>query len=328
MSTILERYFSSTKGRDRLASVRKGRRASFRVESLEGRQLLSGGFTPVPPSMTPRIYNPPIIAPTADPEDYDAPTNFKAVEASPTQVNLSWYGDQGVQGYAVCELISGTWKEIAWTPNLSFSVTGLKPGGTYQFKIGDDFTFGGAYSSVQTVTLTAAPATPTGLTAKAASSTQINLSWQASSGATSYVIEQWNGSSFVNIGSVTGTSCSIPTLKPSTTYYFEVAAANSAGTSAPTNWVSGLTTPAAPAKLTATAVSTSQISLSWTAVSGATAYEVYYWNGSTFQPLETLTTGTTTVRVSTSVQGTYYFEVAAMNASGVGAFPMYATATT
>jgi hypothetical protein len=70
--------------------------------------------------------------------------------------------------------------------------------------------------------------------------------------------------------------CAVPTFKPSATYYFEVAAANWAGTSAQTNGVAGLTTPAAPAKFTATAVSNSQVSLAWTTVSGATAYEVYY----------------------------------------------------
>jgi hypothetical protein len=84
----------------------------------------------------------------------------------------------------------------------------------------------------------------------------------------------------VKIGSVAGTSGAVPTFKPSATYYFEVAAANWAGTSAPTNWVAGLTTPAAPAKFTATAVSNLQVSLAWTALSSATAHEVYYWIGS------------------------------------------------
>jgi hypothetical protein len=87
-------------------------------------------------------------------------------------------------------------------------------------------------------------------------------------------------------------------------------------------------TPAAPGRFTATAISTSQINLTWTPVAGATGYEVYYWNGSSFQPLKTFAASVTSVNVTTSSHATYYFEVAALNASGVGAFPAYASART
>ncbi len=301
------------------------------MEALDGRQLLSGGLTPVPPSTTPIIYNPPINAPASDPSDTDYPSNFSAKAVSPTQVNLSWSGNQGVAGYAVCESIGGSWKEIAWTPNTSFSVTGLKANTSYQFKIGDDFAFGGAYSNVETVTTSeppALPATPTGLTAKATSSTQISLAWQSVSTATSYLVEEWNGSAFVKLGSVSGTSCTVNSLSPNTTYYYEVAAANAVGTGGLSNYVSALTTPAAPAKFTAAATSTTQITLNWTPVAGATGYEVYYWNGSQYTPLKTVAANVNTFYVTVPSQQTWYFEVAAMNASGVGAFPSYAAATT
>jgi Fibronectin type III domain len=232
-------FFSQTpsflKSHDHAAVVRKSRRALFGVESLDGRLLLSCGLTPVAPSSNPIVYNPPINPPAADPSDTDAPYNFTAKAASTTQINLSWSGNQGAAGYVVCELISGTWKEIAWTPNTSFSVTGLKANTSYQFKIGGDFAFGGAYSNVQTVVTPpppVVPAAPTGLTAKAASSTQINLTWQPVSGATSYVVEEWNGRSFVKLGTVSGANCTVNSLSPSTTYYYEVAATNSVGTGA------------------------------------------------------------------------------------------------
>ena len=59
----------------------------------------------------------------------------------------------------------------------------------------------------------------------------------------------------------------------STTYYHEVAAANISGMSSFTSPVEITTPPAAPATLTATPGNT-QITLSWSAASGAASYTV------------------------------------------------------
>lgn len=78
------------------------------------------------------------------------------------------------------------------------------------------------------------PAAPTGLTATAVSSSQINLSWNASSGATSYSVERsaTSGGTFTQIVSgLASPSYSNTGLSSSTTYYYRVKATNSAGTS-------------------------------------------------------------------------------------------------
>jgi chitodextrinase len=75
---------------------------------------------------------------------------------------------------------------------------------------------------------TTAPTAPTGLAASAASSSQINLSWNASSdnvGVTGYDV--YRGGSFLK--SVTGTSTSDTGLSPSTTYSYTVRAKDAAG---------------------------------------------------------------------------------------------------
>ncbi|MDH5202216.1 MAG: fibronectin type III domain-containing protein [Nitrospirota bacterium] len=75
---------------------------------------------------------------------------------------------------------------------------------------------------------TQAPSVPTGLTALAVSSTQINLSWNASTdnvGVTGYRIYR-NGNS---VGTSTTTSYSDTGLSPSTTYTYTVAAYDDAG---------------------------------------------------------------------------------------------------
>ncbi|HEY7328505.1 MAG TPA: fibronectin type III domain-containing protein [Gemmataceae bacterium] len=89
------------------------------------------------------------------------------------------------------------------------------------------------------------PPAPTGLTATAVSSSQINLSWNPDSGATDgYLIDRsLTGAvgSFTQIGSTTATTFSNNGLNPSTTYYYEVFAVNSVGDSPPSNIASATT---------------------------------------------------------------------------------------
>lgn len=88
------------------------------------------------------------------------------------------------------------------------------------------------------------PPAPTGLTATAVSTSQINLSWNTDSGATSYLIDSSTtgaAGSFTQIGTTTSTSFSNTGLNPSTTYYYEVFAVNSIGASPPSSVASATT---------------------------------------------------------------------------------------
>lgn len=78
------------------------------------------------------------------------------------------------------------------------------------------------------------PAAPTGLTA-AAGDGQATLTWNASSGATSYTVKRAtvSGGPYTTVASnVTGTSYTNAGLTNGTTYYYVVSASNSVGTSA------------------------------------------------------------------------------------------------
>ncbi len=87
-------------------------------------------------------------------------------------------------------------------------------------------------------TTVSAPATPSNLTA-ASGTAQVSLSWSATSGATSYNVYRGNtagGESPTPIASgVTGTSYTNTGLTNGTTYFYKVAAGNSAGTSGLSN---------------------------------------------------------------------------------------------
>ena len=82
-----------------------------------------------------------------------------------------------------------------------------------------------------------APPTPTGLTATAVSSSQINLSWTASTGATSYIVLR-GGSS---VGTPSGTTFSNTGLTASTSYTYTVEAVSAGGTSAASSPASATT---------------------------------------------------------------------------------------
>ena len=123
------------------------------------------------------------------------------------------------------------------------------------------------------------PTPPTNLTATAVSSSQINLSWTASTdnvGVTGYLLERCQGAgctSFAQIATPTGTTYNDTGRTANTSYSYRVRATDAvpnlsgySNTASATTLSAGDTTPpSAPTNLTATAVSSSQINLSWTA---------------------------------------------------------------
>jgi beta-galactosidase len=100
--------------------------------------------------------------------------------------------------------------------------------------------------------IAAPPAPPANLTAVVASTSQINLSWTASttSGAIYDVFRStasgFTPSSANQIATATGTSYSDTGLAVNTTYYYVVEASNASGTSAPSPQASATTTPVNP----------------------------------------------------------------------------------
>ena len=94
-------------------------------------------------------------------------------------------------------------------------------------------------------TTTPVPAAPAGLAARAITSSQVNLSWAASTttGVTYniYVGTQPGAVSVLTASGVSGTSYSVVKLSAGTTYYFVVKAANASGSSGASNQASAMT---------------------------------------------------------------------------------------
>jgi fibronectin type 3 domain-containing protein len=220
-----------------------------------------------------------------------------------------------------------------WTP-----ASGT-PSGTYTVELGV-FDSGWATnyywnSSAATITLTTVPTppAPTGLTASAGSA-QVSLTWAASTGAATYNVYRGTSPGAESATAIktglTSTAFTDSTVTNGTTYYYKVAAVNSSGTSPLSNEASATPNgpPAAPANLTASAGS-GQVTLKWTATPGAATYNIYRGttsNGEAATPIKTGVTATTYTDTGLTKGTTYYYKVAAVNASGTSALSNQASA--
>ncbi len=238
----------------------------------------------------------------ADTTPPTAPTNLTASSVSSSQVNLSWTASTdnvGVTGYKIqrCQgLGCTTFAQIAALAGTgtTFSDIGLTASTSYSYEVIATDAAGNlsAPSNIgSATTLAGPPAAPSGLTATAASATQINLSWtNNASNQTGFKVERSpDGATFTQIGTTgaTTTIYSDGPLAPVTTYFYRVRATNVAGDStysnvASTATLADTTPPTAPANLSATAASSTQINLSWIASTdnvGVTQYQIQRCQG-------------------------------------------------
>ena len=234
----------------------------------------------------------------------------------------------------------------------SAAIGSLAPNTSYQVQVratnaegNGDWSLSGTGQTGTTV-----PGAPTGLTATASGTTQINLSWSApastgGSAITGYKIEvSSNGGSswtdqVANTNS-TATTYAHTGLAAGSTRHYRVSAINANGTGTASNVDSattGTTVPGAPTGLTATASGTTQIDLSWGAPasdggSAITGYkiEVSSNGGSSWTDQVANTNSTTTTYAHTGLAAgtTRHYRVSAINTNGTGTASNVANATT
>jgi rhamnogalacturonan endolyase len=188
----------------------------------------------------------------------------------------------------------------------------------------DDFRiYNGALSAAQISALVSSPSfAPTNLTATVVSANQVNLKWNAASGATDYSVlrSTTSGGPYTTIATgVTATNYSDTGLNGSTTYYYVVAGVDNIGAainSAPVG-VTTLVAPAAPTNLVVSALTPGQIDLTWNASAGATNYLVKRATTSG-GPYTIIATNATTSFSDTGLTGgtTNYYVVSALGVTG------------
>jgi fibronectin type 3 domain-containing protein len=140
--------------------------------------------------------------------------------------------------------------QIGTSVTTAFSDTGLG-GGSYTYRVRAKDAAGNLspYSNVASASIAAPPPTaPSNLTATAASVSQINLSWTASTstiGIANYVVQRCQGAgctNFAQIATPTGTTYNDTALISSTSYSYRVEAIDTAGTASTFSNVASATT--------------------------------------------------------------------------------------
>ncbi len=267
-----------------------------------------------------------------------APTGLAATGGD-QQVSLTWNASSGAASYNVkrSATSNGTYTVVGMSNTTSFTDAGLTNGTAYYYKVSADNLSGeSADSSAVSATPGAPPAPPippTGLAATAGDQ-KVDLTWTASSGATSYKIKRstTNGSGYAVVANVTGTTFINTGLVNATTYFFVVTALNSIGESGNSNQASATpaassTGPSAPSGLTALP-GDQNVLLTWAASPDATSYNVKGASGPGGPySLRGSSTGTSFLVTGLTNNQIVYFVVTAVNAIGESGNSNEASAT-
>ena len=294
-----------------------------------------------------------------------APTGLRATADGDDAIDLRWtaptdVGTSAISGYKIQYSSDGTtgWTNLVANTNstsTSYTDSPLQPNTTRHYRVAAiNATGTGGYSNVDHATTEAEasdpPDPPRNLTATAASSSQINLSWNApaddnGSAVTGYRIEVSDnaGSSWTDLVANTGSTATTHPhsgLNPNTTRHYRVSAINSAGTGNPSNVASATTTanvPGRPTGLTATAQGQNRIDLSWTAPTDDGGSDIV---GYRIEVSLQRTTGWIVLVADTEADdtewehtgldagSTRYYRVSAINSAGPGRASNVAFATT
>jgi hypothetical protein len=154
----------------------------------------------------------------------------------------------------------------------SFTDTGLSEATKYWYRVRayNAYTTSAYSNEQQVTTLYNIPAAPSGLAITSLLTNKVSLSWTDNSGDESgFKIQRKTGitGTYAQIkqtgANVTTYTDNDTALRDGTLYYYRVSATNAAGDSAFSNEASGTTPLAKPTSATATAVSSSQINLTW-----------------------------------------------------------------
>ena len=290
-----------------------------------------------------------------------APTGLTARAVGTARIDLSWNaprytGGVSILGYRIETSDDGgaTWNLLRRNTNstaTTFSDVNLRPATTRHYRVAARNLAGdGAWSNTARATTDATvPGVPRRLTAEAAGTSQITLSWQAPSddgGAriTGYRIEVSadGGRSWEDLVGNTRTSATVYThsgLAPASTRHYRVSAVNRVGVGDASR-VAGSTTdatvPDAPTGLVANDVTPTQIDLFWIAPAyngGAriTGYRIEVSeDAAIWSDLVTNTESTVTAFSHTGLLpgSTRHYRVSAINRAGTGAASASASAAT
>ena len=268
---------------------------------------------------------------TGDSESSNTDTGWRGIEA-PTAVSatdgaftdkvvLTWSGTAG-SGFKIFRATgSGAATQIGTSNTTSFSDTTAVPATLYTYSVKTTSPAGDSAASATDTGWVGLSAPATVTASKGTSTTAVNLSWTAVTGATGYKVYRATGQvSGTLLASPTGTSYVDASAEPGVYYTYTVAANSALGPSS-TKGDTGWRMLSAPTSVSATdGTDTSNVVITWAAPAGATRYSVYRAEGtgtavligSTLAPIVSFTD------TSALPAKLYTYTVSAWGASGTG----------
>ena len=239
-----------------------------------------------------------------------APTNFQTTTVLYNSIAVSWTQSTGATAYYLSSDGGSTYPFSTGATTFTYT-SGITGGTTYSLMVKAYNATGGYSTPTSALSVLTKPSPVTNLAVSNITTTSCVVTWTTVTGATSYSVKVGTGSYQLVPGGASATTYTVTGLSPGTSTIIAVQSTNASGSTEAT--VSVLTLPAAPTDLTSSNATNSSFTLTWTAVTGATAYYISIDDGATYP---TTTSNPTYDFTGLSGGTTYNIYVKAYNSTG------------
>ncbi len=266
----------------------------------------------------------------------DIPGGLSASAITETGATLSWNAEANADSYNVRYREDGTttWTTVN-TAATSTDVSGLSAGTTYEYQVETvcaSGTSGYSASSTFTTESVVDPCdVPTGLSSSAITTSGATISWSAATGANSYNYRyRVSGTTTWTTDNTTSTSADLSGLAENTTYECQVESVCTSGNSG-YSASSTFTTESSvdpcdvPIGLSASAITMTEATISWSAATGANSYNYRFRASGTTTWNTNSTTATSSDLTGLSAATTYEYQVESVCTSGNSGYSGSAT---